>query len=133
MSVLSVSSYELLAELRTGRMYTLWRVWLSKIGFPWYNKNITDGEGPFLKIWGNGEYSFIASPVSWSCRIHQLHLCKGVRPLPNECSGMTLNHLMERLQPKKFSECRVPLYCHYSQVHFYPERNTLCVQIKNWF
>ena len=29
------------------------------------------------------------SPVSWDCRIHQLHLCRCVRPLPipNECPG----------------------------------------------
>ena len=26
-------------------------------------------------------------PVSWGCRIHWLHLCRGVRPPPNECPG----------------------------------------------
>ena len=26
------------------------------------------------------------SPVGWGCRIHQLHICSGVRP-PNECPG----------------------------------------------
>ena len=25
--------------------------------------------------------------VSWGCRIHWLHLCRGVRPPPNECPG----------------------------------------------
>ena len=25
-------------------------------------------------------------PVGWECRVHRLHLCKGVR-LPNECPG----------------------------------------------
>ena len=25
------------------------------------------------------------SPVSWDSRIHRLHLCRGVRPLTNEC------------------------------------------------
>ena len=25
--------------------------------------------------------------VGWSCRIHQLHLCRGVRALFNECPG----------------------------------------------
>ena len=29
------------------------------------------------------EFSF--SWTGWGCRIHQLHLCRGVRPLPNEC------------------------------------------------
>ena len=24
-------------------------------------------------------------PVGWGCRIHQLHLCRGVGPPPNEC------------------------------------------------
>ena len=29
---------------------------------------------------------FISGPVSWGCRIPQLHLCRGVRlPPPNEC------------------------------------------------
>ena len=26
-------------------------------------------------------------PVGWGCRIHRLLLCRGVRPLPNECPG----------------------------------------------
>ena len=25
-------------------------------------------------------------PVDWGCRLHRLHLCRGVRPL-NECPG----------------------------------------------
>ena len=34
------------------------------------------------------------SPVSWSCRIHWLHLCRGVRlPLPASVLDMTLNYL----------------------------------------
>ena len=28
-------------------------------------------------------------PVGWGCRIHRLHLCRGVRPNPNECPGYT--------------------------------------------
>ena len=37
-----------------------------------------------------GQIQSIASfcvwgPVGWGCRIHQLHLCRGVRPPPNEC------------------------------------------------
>ena len=32
-------------------------------------------------------------PVSWSCRIHWLHLCHGVRPHhPNECPGYDTKH-----------------------------------------
>ena len=26
-------------------------------------------------------------PVGWGCRIHWLHLCRGVKPPPNECPG----------------------------------------------
>ena len=26
-------------------------------------------------------------PVDWDCRIHRLHLCRGVRPPTNECPG----------------------------------------------
>ena len=26
-------------------------------------------------------------PFGWSCRIYRLHLCRGVRPPPNECPG----------------------------------------------
>ena len=29
----------------------------------------------------------MACQVSWGCRIHWLHLCRGVRPTPNECPG----------------------------------------------
>ena len=31
--------------------------------------------------------SFLSCPVCWGCRIHRLHLCSGVRPLPNEYPG----------------------------------------------
>ena len=59
-------------------------------------------------------------PVSWGCRIHRLLLCSGVRlPPPNECPDMTLNNLIVRFQQcRSFVECRVPLYCHCSQVHW---------------
>ena len=30
-------------------------------------------------------------PVGWGCRIHQLHLCRGVRLPPNECPGYNIN------------------------------------------
>ena len=38
-------------------------------------------------------------PVSWGCRIHRLHLCRGVRtPTPISVLVMTLNNLMVRFQ-----------------------------------
>ena len=36
--------------------------------------------------------------VGWGCRIHRLHLCRGVTPYSNECSDMTLNNLMMRFR-----------------------------------
>ena len=29
----------------------------------------------------------LLGPVGWGCRIHQLHLYRGVRPLLNKCLG----------------------------------------------
>ena len=60
----------------------------------------------------------IFCPVSWGSRIHQLHLCRGVRPSPNECLGYDT----------KQSDGKVPVmlglwgmrrtpHCHCSQVH----------------
>ena len=58
------------------------------------------------------------SSVDWGYRIHRLHLCREVDPLPTKSIlDTTLNHLMVRLQPWRFRECGVPLHCHYSQVH----------------
>ena len=36
--------------------------------------------------------------VGWGCRIHWLHLCRGVRPPPTSVLDMTLNSLMVRSQ-----------------------------------
>ena len=61
-------------------------------------------------------------PVSLGCRIHWLHLCRGVRPPPTSVLDMTLNNLMVRFQQCwSFGECGVPLHCHHSQVHSGPE------------
>ena len=29
----------------------------------------------------------LGCPVGWGCKMHRRHLCRGVRPLPNECPG----------------------------------------------
>ena len=62
-------------------------------------------------------------PVDWGCRIHQLLLCRGLRPPPpTSVLDMTLNNLMVRFkQCWSFGECGVPLHCHRSQVHSGPE------------
>ena len=39
-------------------------------------------------VWKNSHFILSDCPVSWSSRIHQLHLCRGVRPpARNECPG----------------------------------------------
>ena len=65
---------------------------------------------PAIELWGIWSTSslpllpiplwFRVSPVGWDCRIvHQLHLCRGVRPPPQtSVLDMTLNNLMERFQ-----------------------------------
>ena len=59
-------------------------------------------------------------PVSWSCKIYQLYLFRGVRLHSTPSTSvldMTLNHLIMWLQSWIFRECGVPLHCYYSQVH----------------
>ena len=58
-----------------------------------------------------------SSPFGWNCRIHQLHLWRGVRPSPMSVLIMILDHLIARLQSWSFGKCGVPLHCHYSYVH----------------
>ena len=61
-------------------------------------------------------------PVSWGCRIHWLHLCRGVRPPLTSILDRTLNNLMVRFQQCwSFGEWGVPLHCHRSQIHSGPE------------
>ena len=61
-------------------------------------------------------------PVGWGCRIHWLHLCRGIRSTLTSVLDMTLNNLMVRFQQCwSFGECGVPLHCHCSQVHSGPE------------
>ena len=64
----------------------------------------------------------IRCPVGWGCRIHWLHLGRGVRPPQTNVLDMTLNNLMVRFQQCwSFGECGVPLHCHRSQVYSGPE------------
>ena len=36
-------------------------------------------------------------PGGWGCRIHRLHLCRGVRLPPTSVLDMTLNNVMVKL------------------------------------
>ena len=48
-------------------------------------------------------------PVGWGCRIHRLHLCSWVRPLPKKCPGYDTKNLMLRFQwCWDFIECGAP-------------------------
>ena len=59
--------------------------------------------------------------VGWGCRMYQLLLCRVVRP-PNKCPGYdTKQSYGEAPVCWIFRECRVPLYCHHSQIHSGPE------------
>ena len=60
-----------------------------------------------------------ACSVDCGCRIHQLHLCREVRPLPpTSVLIMTLNNLMASFQRcLSFGEWEAPTYCHRFQVH----------------
>ena len=41
----------------------------------------------YATIYWSCIFNRINCTVSWGCRIHWLHLCRGVRPPPNECPG----------------------------------------------
>ena len=59
----------------------------------------------------------------WGCRIHRLHLCRGVRthPPPTSILDMTLNNLMVRLQDCwTFGKCGMPFHCYCSQAYSDP-------------
>ena len=67
--------------------------------------------------------SFNSGPDGWGCWIHQLHLCRGVKPAtPTSILVMTLSNLIMTLQSCWiFGECGVTLHCHHSQFHSDPE------------
>ncbi len=72
-----------------------------------------------LQIAAKTKDLWISCPVNWGCRIHRLHLCRGVKPYPPmRVLDMTLNNLMVGFQECLISEdCRVPLHCHRFLVH----------------
>ena len=83
-------------------------------------------------VWNKTDFTFnsVYCITGWSCRIHQLYLCRGVRcPPPKSSLDMTLNNLMVRFQwCWSFGECGVPLHCHHSQGWI----KINCVLMLNW-
>ena len=76
-------------------------------------------------------------PVVWGCKIHRLHPCRGVRPLPTSFLDMTRNNLMVRFQwCWDFGKFEAPLHCYCSQVHSGPEWQHLielnCILMLKW-
>ena len=63
--------------------------------------------------------------VGWSCGIHRLHLCRGVRtpppPPPTRVLDMKLNNLIVRFQICWRFKCKSHLHYHRSPVHSGPE------------
>ena len=77
------------------------------------------GSYPFYKnaVWESKEsvlLIYFDCPVSWGCKIHWLHLSRGVRPLTQiSVLDMTLTNLMVRFQwCWSFGECGVLLHSH---------------------
>ena len=46
--------------------------------------------GHFIRLQFKTTFSYISSSVGWGCRIHQLHLCRGIRLPLNKCLGYDL-------------------------------------------
>ena len=63
-------------------------------------------------------------PISWDCRIYQLHFCSGVRPPPTKCCPGYDTKQSNGAAPEmlELGECGIPLYCHRSQGHSGSER-----------
>ena len=68
------------APLQRGKNHSHWVSWLWDYTIWWWGFSNAGALG-------NTKYSFIVSPVGWGYRIHRLHLCRGVRPHPNQCPG----------------------------------------------
>ena len=64
------------------------------------------------------KYLIQFSLVGWGCRIHQLHLCRGVWFPTKSVLSITLNNLVVRLMYSwPFGECGLSLHCHLTKVH----------------
>ena len=77
---------------------------------------------PFWCSWESNKkgihfLSMITSPVGWSCRIHQLHLCRGVGPSQRVFWIWKTNHLLVSLQSWNFGENIIHLNRHFFQLH----------------
>ena len=55
----------------------------------WLFKKIefSNNQSVLYNLFDNSHILYIDCLVGWGCRIHRLHICREVRPLPNECPG----------------------------------------------
>ena len=63
-----------------------------------YFSNVSVCQYIYLNITSAEVSRMSCCPVGWGCRIHRLHLCRGVTPSPISVLDMKLNNLMVRSQ-----------------------------------
>ena len=86
-----------------GMVMSLWMRWMILFNPPWILLDLVKNFAIIWQVlalciwcdWSSENYG--RCPVGWGCRIHWLHLCRGVRPLPMSILDMTLNNQMVRL------------------------------------
>ena len=59
-------------------------------------------------------YVFSTVPNDWG----RLYICRGLRHTSTSVLDMALNRMTVSRQSLSFGECRWPLHCHHSQVHW---------------
>ena len=82
-----------------------------------FNHYTTRTHTPLLILF-SALITVVPPTVSRGCKRCWLHLCRRVRPIPNEYPRYDIKlHLIVRLKFRSFGEWGVSLYCYYSQVH----------------
>ena len=71
------------------------------------------GMNPFVLSYGLNSSTGRICPIGWSCRIHRLHLCSGVRSPPQCVIPVSW---YDTKQSHGFGEYGALLHCHCSQV-----------------
>ena len=141
---LDISNYIIYIGIATGNNF--WKI-ISFISFPSHGKcDLTCNTK--LKIswlWILYFNSFLyqqnhTSPVSWGCRIHRLHLCRGVRPPPYQHMSWILHYTIWwwwsilgdfwNVECSSFSSLSGPLWPRMEEPN--SSNRTNCVQTNEW-